>query len=41
MGDLCTLSVWRLCHYGTRGGRNAMISKTKSPRQVDEPGKDN
>lgn len=41
MGDQCILSTWRLCHCGTREERNAMISKTKSPRQVDEPGKDN
>lgn len=41
MGDLCILSTWRLFHYGTGGGRNATISKTESPRQVDEPRKDN
>lgn len=40
MGNLRTLSIWRLCHCSTRGERNAMIAKTESPRRVEEPRKD-
>lgn len=34
--SLIILSMQCLCHYGSGGGRNAMISKTESVRQADE-----